>query len=356
MSCRAPPSPRLGIVRPLLHACGSFGRVLSRAAHNKQTYLSNLSSFTHALPFSRFSHIHLIPFPPSPATQALGIDDVLSFEFVTPPSRAGIIAALEQLLSLNALDRKGQLSDDGLLMSKLPLDPSYSKALIESARTHDCAPQMLSLVAMLSTEGSAFLAPPSQRERADEAKRRFTSHHADTITLINVLSAYGNRKGSGAKAFCEQHFINRRTVDSARQARSQLVEACKRFKVLDAAKHEAAEAAEAAAVQHRVAMGLPLVDEDTGTRIRRCLTSAFFQNAAQRQPTGEYLALSSREVVAIHPSSSLFQRRASCVLFNELLYTAKLYMRDLTQIDAEWLMELAPGMYTADGAAASSSR
>ena len=207
----------------------------------------------------------------------MGIDDVLSFEFVTPPSRAGIIAALEQLLSLNALDRKGQLSDDGLLMSKLPLDPSYSKALIESARTHDCAPQMLSLVAMLSTEGSAFLAPPSQRERADEAKRRFTSHHADTITLINVLSAYGNRKGSGAKAFCEQHFINRRTVDSARQARSQLVEACKRFKVLDAAKHEAAEAAEAAAVQHRVAMGLPLVDEETGTRIRRCLTSAFFR-------------------------------------------------------------------------------
>ena len=45
------------------------------------------------------------------------------------------------------------------------------------------------------------------------------------------------------------------------------------------------------------------------------------------------------------------------MLFNELLYTAKLYMRDLTQIDAEWLMELAPGMYTADnGAAASSSR
>ena len=34
---------------------------------------------------------------------------------------------------------------------------------------------------------------------------------------------------------------------------------------------------------------------------------------------------------------------------NELLYTARLYMRDLTQIDAEWLSELAPGMFAAAG-------
>ena len=31
-----------------------------------------------------------------------------------------------------------------------------------------------------------------------------------------------------------------------------------------------------------------------------------------------------------------------CVLFNELLFTSRLYMRDLTQIEADWLPELAP--------------
>ena len=91
-----------------------------------------------------------------------------------------------------------------------------------------------------------------------------------------------------------------------------------------------------------------MLDEDVATRVRRCLTSAFFSNAAQRQPSGEYVALASRETVAIHPSSALFSRRVSCVLFNELLYTTKLYMRDLTQIDPEWLAELAPGTYAVE--------
>jgi hypothetical protein len=130
------------------------------------------------------------------------------------------------------------------------------------------------------------------------------------------------------------------------QVRTQLVESCTRQGLL-ADGHAAAEAAAAAEQQQRAAMGLPLVEHETGIRVRRCLTAAFFGNAAQRQPSGEYLALSSREVVAIHPSSALFTRRAACVLFHELLYTARLYMRDLTQIDAEWLLELAPDVYAA---------
>ena len=57
---------------------------------------------------------------------------------------------------------------------------------------------------------------------------------------------------------------------------------------------------------------------------------------------GEYLALTSRQPVSIHPSSALFSRRAPCVLFNELLFTTRLYMREVTQIEREWLPELAP--------------
>ena len=52
---------------------------------------------------------------------------MLAFEFVSPPSRAAIVAALEQLYSLGALDRTGKLSDDGIRMAKLPLDPCYAK-------------------------------------------------------------------------------------------------------------------------------------------------------------------------------------------------------------------------------------
>ena len=285
-----------------------------------------------------------MPHPNSPR-QALGIDDVLGFEFVSPPPRDALVAALEQLLALGALDSTGSLSPSGRLMSKLPLDPSYSKALL-AASDNACVSPMLSLIAMLSTEGAAFVSPPHSRELADEAKRRFTAPNADSITLVNVFTAFGNRKGSASKAWCEQHYVHRRTIESACQVREQLRETCERLGLLSDG-HKAEEAAAAAEAARRAHLGLPQIDQDTSRSLRRCLTAAFFLNAAQRQPDGAYLALASRQSVAIHPSSSLFQRRAPCVLFNELLYTTKLYMRDLTQIDAEWLPELAPQMYSA---------
>ena len=57
-------------------------------------------------------------------------------------------------------------------MAKLPLEPSYAKALLV-AGAEGCCSQMLSLVAMLSTDGSAFHSSASNREAANDAKRRF---------------------------------------------------------------------------------------------------------------------------------------------------------------------------------------
>lgn len=311
-----------------------------------------LSLYTHPL----------LPSPCLVHCQALGVRDVLSFEFVSPPPRDALVAALEQLLSIGALDNTGALSSAGALMSKMPLEPSYSKALL-AASVSDCLSPMLSLIAMLSVEGAAFITPhasqrgkkglkgESARELADEARRRFSCAQADTITLVNVFAAFAGRQGAQAKAWCDQHYVNRRTMESAVQVRSQLRETCERLQLLSSGFSER-EAAEAEEAKRRSQLGVPIVDQDTSRTLRRCLTSAFFLNAAQRQPSGEYLALTSKQTVAIHPSSSLFQRRVQCVLFNELLFTTKLYMRELTQIEAEWLPELAPQVFQAQAIAA----
>ncbi|KAL4665458.1 hypothetical protein H8959_000077 [Pygathrix nigripes] len=50
----------------------------------------------------------------------------------------------------------------------------------------------------------------------------------------------------------------------------------------------------------------------------------------------------THQPVAIHPSSVLFHCKPACVVYTELLYTNKCYMRDLCVVDAEWLYEAAP--------------
>lgn len=78
------------------------------------------------------------------------------------------------------------------------------------------------------------------------------------------------------------------------------------------------------------------------TNVRRCLAHSLFMNAAELQPDGTYSTLDSHQLVAIHPSSVLFQCKPACVVYNGLLHTSKCYMRDLCVVDAEWLHEAAP--------------
>lgn len=72
--------------------------------------------------------------------------------------------SLEQLFLLGALTEDCKLSDPlGHQMSRLPLDPIYSKALIRASQ-FNCLVEMLITVAMLSVE-SIFYAPA---EKLDE--------------------------------------------------------------------------------------------------------------------------------------------------------------------------------------------
>lgn len=52
---------------------------------------------------------------------------------------------------LSALDEDGDITDLGVEMSKFPLDPQYSKAVITSA-LFEVEESMITLISLLSTE------------------------------------------------------------------------------------------------------------------------------------------------------------------------------------------------------------
>jgi len=55
--------------------------------------------------------------------KALGIDDVLHFDFLSPPSTHGLSAALELLYGLGAVSGDGLLTNTGVRMSEFPVHP-----------------------------------------------------------------------------------------------------------------------------------------------------------------------------------------------------------------------------------------
>ena len=80
--------------------------------------------------------------------KAIGVDDILHFDFISPPP-AALIYSLELLYSLGALDDDCALTITGRRMSDFPLNPRMSKALLTSLQ-RGCAVEMLAIAAMCS--------------------------------------------------------------------------------------------------------------------------------------------------------------------------------------------------------------
>jgi len=67
------------------------------------------------------------------------------------------------------------------------------------------------------------------------------------------------------------------------------------------------------------------------------------QNAARMQPDGTYRSAREGATLHVHPSSVMFTRQPSTgwVIYHEVVETTKSFMRDLTVVEEEWLVELA---------------
>ncbi|KAF5186164.1 Atp-dependent rna helicase protein [Thalictrum thalictroides] len=267
--------------------------------------------------------------------KALGVDDIIGFDFMEKPSRMAVVKSLEHLFLLGALTDDYKLSNPvGNQMARLPLDPIYAKSLI-LASEFNCLEEMLITVAMLSVD-SIFYTPREKIKEARDATKSFASQEGDHLTLMNVFRTSSEflekRKMSGSKdktaerslgKWCRDNFINSRSLKHARDIHSQIR-------------------------GHVEQMGLRVTScGDETLQFRRCLTASFFLNAALKQPNGSYRALANSQIVRIHPSSVFFRTKPECVIFNELVRTNDDFIRNITRIDPLWLPELAPHYYAA---------
>ena len=73
-----------------------------------------------------------------------------------PPDPEGLMQALEELDYLAALDDDGNLSEMGIIMSELPLEPQMAKTLLASCE-FDCVNEVVTIAAMLTGEKTCKL-------------------------------------------------------------------------------------------------------------------------------------------------------------------------------------------------------
>lgn len=76
----------------------------------------------------------------------------------------------------------------------------------------------------------------------------------------------------------------------------------------------------------------------------KAITAGYFYHVS-RLSKGHYRTVKHNQTVMIHPNSSLFEELPRWVLYHELVFTTKEFMRQVTEIESKWLLEVAPHYY-----------
>ncbi|KAH8391818.1 hypothetical protein KR215_004796 [Drosophila sulfurigaster] len=254
--------------------------------------------------------------------KALGIGNILRFDFPSPPPAKNLLSALETLYALDALDEQGQLTKPvGFLLAELPFTAMLSKMLHVSGKL-GCAEEIITIIAMLQVQ-SIFSRPVSAaaQQSGRIAHRHFEVAEGDLITLLNIYTAFVEE--GMTKEFCGQYYLIYRNLKRACELREQLINLA------------------------RKKYGIPIFSCKGDVELLcKCITAGFFTQVAYLHHSGVYRQISSGTELAIHPNSTLYTLpQAQYVVYGELLQTTKLFMNHVTVIKKEWLTELAPHYY-----------
>jgi len=254
--------------------------------------------------------------------KSLGINDLIHFDFMDKPPADALIRALEQLYALGALNDRGELTKLGRRMAEFPLEPMLSKSVIASEK-YKCVSEVLSTVAMLSLGASVFYRPKEKAIMADTARMNFArGGGGDHVALLRCYTEWASTDYSNA--WCFENFVQVKSIRRARDIREQLEGLCERVEI----DHTESK-------------------PDDNDSTLKAITSGFFYNVAKLGRTGDYQTVKQQRTVYIHPSSVLSKEEQPppWLVYFELAFTTKEFMRQVAPIDPSWLVEIAPHYY-----------
>ena len=281
----------------------------------------------------------------------MGITDVIhNFEFVDKPDKYAFINALNKLYLLGVIDKKGNLEKNkkiGHKMAKFPLDPIYSKILIESIEYEamDIALNLVSIItANNGNSGDIFI------KNKDVNHKQFYSKYGDIISWLlcfNYFMQNNDKSNDNGYKWCKDNFVNFRILKNALKIRQQLKQIIDKEFDRDLLSKQGTTKpikslrkvlAKSLFMQSALKMER---DRTRNTNDRNYNRNNY--NAFRLYGESEY-----RDNVYIHPSTmSILNNKSNddelkWIIYLEIVFTSKPYMRGICSVKYEWIKKLLP--------------
>lgn len=242
------------------------------------------------------------------------IEDVRSFEFIDPPPRETIEQAIEELITLGALDENENITAIGETMADLPLEPRIARMVIEADK-HNCVETVCTIAAFLGNR-SVFVRPKEKELEADQSHAKFKDTKSDFLTLLKVWKEY-ETNGYDYK-WARENFLHTRVLNEVSNIRYQLFRALKRN-------------------------GIRATENEDPEIIGKSIASGLVGNLMIYDGQHSYRkAVGTQRDFYIHPGSATFGYDPKFFVPAEIMETSRKFARNCQTVKPEWIPEIAP--------------
>lgn len=256
--------------------------------------------------------------------KALKLGDVRDFDFVQPPPPKAIADGYAILSELYALEKNGELTDVGRMLSRLPVDPKLSRMLLEASR-RGALKEALVVVSGLAVQDPRERPLPAQQQ-ADQAHKRFADESSDFLSYINIWNWFETERANKTSnreltEKLHRNFISPRRMREWRDVWRQLKELTEEI-------------------------GWKTSEEPADYEaLHASLLTGLLGNLGMRDLSADLRAapyLGARGIrFWVWPGSALAKKAGKWLMASELVETSRLFARCVADIEPEWIERAA---------------
>ena len=258
----------------------------------------------------------------------LGITEFEEFDLIAPPDREGILAAIETLELLDALESDHSLSKIGKMMTEFPLAPRQSRIIVEAIlRCPNVTEETIIAAAFLSTQ-SPYILPPGKEFEARHAHHSFRDKDGDFVSYLKLHRAYLD---SPSKAkFCDTNYLDPRAMAEIANVIVQLEEI----------------------VSH---LGVPILSGGPIEDYLCCVARGMIQFVCVNDGREMYRSLTVGSIF-IHPGSVMFKMEPKFIVAGEIVRTSRMYAMSVSPLSRDALLKIDPDLYDSLGGGGKSKK
>ncbi len=246
---------------------------------------------------------------------ALRLGDIDSFPFLDKPDPRQIGDGFTLLDELGAVDDQRQLTADGRLLARLPVDPRIGRMLLEATK-RGALREVLTIASALSVQDPRER-PADRQQAADEQHKRFAHPESDFLAFVSLWDYVEQQRQALSqnqwRKQCEREFLNFMRLREWRDVHHQL-----RVATQELGWRENQEPA-------------------TVEGVHRALLAGLLSHVATLDENREYLGTRNRKF-RIFPGSALAKKPPKWIVAGEIVETTQVFARNVAKIEPGWVL------------------